>query len=410
MSGESLQEPLLPPASEVADLVVRLATSHADASDSNPVLCAYRFDRAGACCSASSTGVRARRVRSLTACSLLAGNATVLHPRVALDALRRPERSQLNAEGGWLWFHLKRGHPALSSCLSSVPSLPEDATYELTAEDETQPRCTALPGRNLLLRLRGLRRRKTPLRLPKGEEGEEPTQPVHGHEDDLFSFTMLLRPDSILSSADASVDAITAMRKRAADCMKAGEGSFTSPGSFVAQLVENVIGGALELVHNLQDELDELEEFVEDATVTARSVRHGRRAQTTQDQTVSQLGLHRRTAVKLRRWIWPQRAVVKDLQLKGALWLFAEADEAARQQQRENVESTLYLLEALENIREHSSVLKDELAGLYQMRTSHALYILSMVSALFLPFTFVTGLLSMYMCVSAAHVCVLVLG
>lgn len=236
---------------------------------------------------------------------------------------------------------------------------------ELTTEEEAQPRCVSLPGRNLLLRLRGLRRRKA--WRPLAEEAA-----VHGHEEDLFSFSLLLRPDKVLSSADASLDAIRDVRKQTADCISASEPAFASPGAFVAQLVEYVVGGAMELVHNLQEELDTLEECVEDATVTARSVRHGRKAQRTQDETVSQLGLHRRTAVKLRRWIGPQRTVVKDLTVKGGAWLFAQADEETRQLQQQNVESTIYLLEALENIREHSAVLKDELAGLYQMRTGHA--------------------------------------
>ena len=48
MSGEGLNEPLLPPVSEVAELLVKRVAAHADAADSNPVLCAYRFDREGA--------------------------------------------------------------------------------------------------------------------------------------------------------------------------------------------------------------------------------------------------------------------------------------------------------------------------------------------------------------------------
>lgn len=49
----------------------------------------------------------------------------------------------------------------------------------------------------------------------------------------------------------------------------------------------------------------------------------------------------------------------------------------------------------LETIREKSLVLKDELSALQQNRANHALYVLSVVSALFLPFSFITGLLSM---------------
>lgn len=121
----------------------------------------------------------------------------------------------------------------------------------------------------------------------------------------------------------------------------------------------------------------------------------GESAQTQQDKSIKELGAHRRTAVKLRRWVGPQREVVKELALKGAHWLFVDCDEAERQQVRSNVDTSAQLLEALEAIREHSAVLKDELSQLQQRSTNHALYLLSVVSALFLPFTFVTGLLSM---------------
>ena len=113
------------------------------------------------------------------------------------------------------------------------------------------------------------------------------------------------------------------------------------------------------------------------------------------DGAIAALSEHRRLAVKLRRWVGPQREALKDLVLKGLQpWLFAD-DEAARHRLRVALETTSSLAESLDAIREHALVLKDELSALQQSRANHALYVLSMVSALFLPFSFVTGLLSM---------------
>ena len=114
-----------------------------------------------------------------------------------------------------------------------------------------------------------------------------------------------------------------------------------------------------------------------------------------QDLAIALLASHRRTAVKLRRWVGPQREALKDLVLKGSAWLFADQDEATRMRLRSAMDATSQLLESLDAIREHALVLKDELAALQQMRANYSLYLLSVVSALFLPFSFVTGLFSM---------------
>jgi len=216
--------------------------------------------------------------------------------------------------------------------------------------------------------------------------------------------TLLIQPDKVLSTADVGLESVRCVRQQMTDAVRAGEVAFSSPGAFVSQLVEYVLDDATRLVNSLQDTLDAFEERDEEMLAAPGSDpgdggegggAGSATAATTQDASIKELGAHRRTAVKLRRWVGPQRETVKDLALKGAHWLFVECDDATRQQVRSNVDTSAQLLEALENIREHAAVLKDELSQLQQRGTNHALYLLSVVSALFLPFTFVTGLLSM---------------
>ena len=370
-------------------------------TENNPCLCAYSFEPDGAL----TVCKRARRALPPPRCPLShrvraaaatqpcgsapraltrpsPGHGAAVHPRAALEFVRQQRASR---DQGWSWVHLKRDHELLPDWFSRVASLPDDAVYELTTDD-SQPHCTTFsPGKTVVLRLRGLRRRisNAAEALAEVEDG--------AFMEDLFSITLLVQPDKVLSTADTSLECVRQMREQLSDSIRAGEVAFPNPGAFVSQLVEYVIDDALKLVNGLQDSLDAFEERDEESNLGG----DGDQQQRLQDKSIKELGSHRRTAVKLRRWVGPQREVLKDLTLKGAHWLFLDVDEAVRQQLRSNTDSSAHLLEALEAIREHSAVLKDELSQLQQRGTNHALYLLSVVSALFLPFTFVTGLLSM---------------
>jgi Mg2+ and Co2+ transporter CorA len=177
-------------------------------------------------------------------------------------------------------------------------------------------------------------------------------------------------------------------------------------------MVEFLIDDAAQVVAQLQDDLDEFEEGGASSSAPASGNSASASASASggaasahaapslahaaygDDAAIAALSEHRRLAVKLRRWVGPQREALKDLVLKGSLWLYAD-DDAARHKLREAMDATSHLAESLDAIREHALVLKDELSALQQSRANHALYVLSMVSALFLPFSFVTGLLSM---------------
>lgn len=90
----------------------------------------------------------------------------------------------------------------------------------------------------------------------------------------------------------------------------------------------------------------------------------------------------------------PHRGAIRELADAGAPWLFAGRSEAAARL-RCCADATASLLDQLEASKEQALVLKDELHAVAQSRANHALYLLSVISALFLPFSFVTGLLSM---------------
>ena len=328
---------------------------------------------------------------------------TSLHPQVALDFLR-DGYGDVSSGGGldgpegedssWTWVHLSRSHPEAATWVSLVAGV-SDAARDGLLSDDSRPACLPGVGRSLLLRLRGLHRHS-------GDAEEE--------VNDLYTISLLVQPNKVLSTAEVSLEAVRHAREllyeypgsgtRGSGPAQAGsQYCYRTPGAFVSQMCEFLMDDALQVVAALQDELDAFEERGdEEQGGGAGGIVGGydpAAALGSQDLAIALLASHRRTAVKLRRWVGPQREALKDLVLKGSAWLFADQDEATRMRLRSAMDATSQLLESLDAIREHALVLKDELAALQQMRANYALYLLSVVSALFLPFSFVTGLFSM---------------
>jgi zinc transporter len=85
---------------------------------------------------------------------------------------------------------------------------------------------------------------------------------------------------------------------------------------------------------------------------------------------------------------------------------------------QDNSDRTLRFLEDLDAIRERSQILQDELYSALSSKLNKNIYILSVVTAIFMPLTFLSGLLGMNVAgIPGAHhafafgiVCLIALG
>jgi len=153
-------------------------------------------------------------------------------------------------------------------------------------------------------------------------------------------------------------------------------GTITDPGDFVAALAVAITEGLDPDVAALGDRLDSCEESFE-----ARRALAMRRT----------VGRVRSRAISYRRFVAPQRAALERLAALDADWLSADdklhlgeaADRAAR------------MAEELETIRERSALLHEQLTDLRSEMTETRGLVVSVVALIFLPLTFLTGLLGM---------------
>ncbi|PYE85023.1 zinc transporter ZntB [Pseudoroseicyclus aestuarii] len=248
------------------------------------------------------------------------------------------------------WVHLQADDPRSADWIDeTLPYLPEAVRDALSA-GETRPRMAAFAD-GVLLNLRGVN-------LNPGADPE-----------DMISLRLWVDPARIVTLSRRPLRSVEAMR---ADC-DAGTGPQTA-GRFLALLVEGLTDRIGAEVLTMDDEGDTMEDRLlrEQARDLGPRITDARAA-----------------VVDFRRFLVPQRdAVARLTTLPGPL--LSEDDRLELQEAEDNLRRHVELIESL---RERLVVLKDENESLSDARLNRNLYILSVLSAVFLPLGFLTGLM-----------------
>jgi zinc transporter len=252
---------------------------------------------------------------------------------------------------GILWVHLDIGNEAGRSWLKRRSDI-DDVMMEALLAGETRPRSVPTEQGQLLV-LRGVNL----------NPGSDP--------DDMVSIRIWLEPDRILSSRRRRLLSIDAVRAEIA----AGNGPSTS-GGFVVSLLGHLADRIGKVVGDIEDALEQ----AEDDSTESDFLR-----------LRSRLGAIRRQTASIRRYLAPQRDALDRLYRQpGTLFTNEESSEL-----REEADRITRYLEDLDLARERAMVLQEELLGRLAHEQNSRMYLLSVVAAVFLPLTFVTGLLGM---------------
>jgi len=218
----------------------------------------------------------------------------------------------------------------------------------LTRED-TRPRCSP-HGDGLIVILRGVN-------LNPNSDPE-----------DMVSVRLWIEPGLILSTGVRRLMVITGLN----EAMKANQAP-PSTGAFIASLAAGLTEGMDPVISELADRIDALEEASVDRTEGLRA----------------EIADIRRTTIALRRNIAPQ---------KDALWKLASGqlslvDAPAQVSLRETGDQVIRLVEELDAARERSAILNDQLTDKRAEEMNATMLLPSVVAAIFLPLSFLTGLL-----------------
>ena len=267
----------------------------------------------------------------------------------------RLNRNTLSAEeaGDFLWLHVEANGASADQALGRLAlDLPPTVQRALTAV-ETRPRADLL-GDGVLLNLRA----------PCAQTVED------GASDPLVSIRLWAHAGMLLSVAfrPSAVLPDIAARFRA--------GQLHDPGDVIVAIAQGTAEAVDPVVAALGDDLDTLESDVGPNTPFALRRR------------VTQL---RSAAISYRRFVTPQRLALDRLATLPLGWL----DEGERAAVREAADRFARMSEELESVRERAAVVHEELTDLRAEKIDSRSLQIAIVAMIFLPLTFITGLLGM---------------
>jgi zinc transporter len=276
---------------------------------------------------------------SVVFCSILDGHGGGQALAASNDTLRKP-----------YWAHLDLKESGARGWLKDR-GIDEQAVDTLVAQ-ESRPRALAL-GDGLLTVLRGINR----------NDGEDP--------EDMVSIRIWLTEESIITVRHRKVRAAADVHAMLAE----GNGPRSTAGTML-MIVERLAEGAGQFIDKIEDRVAEYEDRLASRELT---------------QARSDLAEGRRDIASVRRYLAPQKAAMETLVRHGGRW-FAEDQLYAL---RELADQFLRYVEDLDLLRERLLVLQEELMNRISQEQNERTYLLSIVAAIFLPITFISGVFGM---------------
>jgi zinc transporter len=277
------------------------------------------------------------------------GHAREIEPTGAVRAVGLPAFAAPCA--GWRWLHLGRKSLEARDWLRGRSGLPETVVSALL-ETDTRPRL-ALLDEGALLILRGVNR----------NPGAQP--------EDMISLRLFIEPHRLITVEGRRLQAVEA-RLAALD-----RGETPSLGAALAGIVAALREDAEPVLDQLQQAIDGLE---------IEAIRVERALPVRRRHALNDL---RHDAIQLHRHIAPQGKAVEALARARPDWLGKRERDALR---REG-EAFTRIAEDLEAVRSRAVVISDEAALRVAEETNRLMATLSIISVIFLPLTFATGLL-----------------
>lgn len=253
------------------------------------------------------------------------------------------------APGEVLWIHLCRNRPGVQEWLETSLAIPEP-TAELLTSDQTRPRAFR-EGETLVATLRGI----------NFNPGAEPEDMISmqlwsdGHRLVTLRRHPLQTPREVVALLDR------------------GDGPLDA-GATTTLLAELLIARMSQSIVDMNAVLDELED--DDPEEHAEAM-------------LRKISTIRRNCLALKRHMAPQHEALEQIARDAPGW-FEDHDR------REIAESIARLRRYLDDVdisKESALVLQDELRARSLASSEHATYMLTIVAGIFLPLSFLTGLL-----------------
>ncbi len=254
-------------------------------------------------------------------------------------------------DGRLVWIHLNGRHSDAKKFLREQLKLDPVIVKSMLAE-EMRPRLEEI-GQAAMLMLRGI----------NFNPGPTP--------EDLVSIRLWISGNHIVSVGRRKSRTIADIDDR----IRHGRGP-RRVGEFIAMLCSSLNDGIEPALQELEDTMDKLE-----AASLENPSAHLR----------VDIAALRKQATLFRRHVAPQRDVFNRLQLSMQGWL----TPPDKWYMHDNNDRMLRFLEDLDSLRDRAQILQDELHSALSSKLNKNIYVLSVITAIFMPLGFFSGLLGM---------------
>lgn len=248
-----------------------------------------------------------------------------------------------------VWLHFDYTKRGVKSWLKKQTVLPQVVVSALTAA-ETRPR-TEVMSQGVLTTLRGVNL----------NPGADPEDMVSIRIWATEHFVITCRHRVLLSIQDVAAAITNGQVPK-------------DSGDLLVMICDHLTMRMASVVDGMDEDLDRLDEQV--LTAESRSLRND-------------LAEVRKELVILRRYLAPQREAINRLQAEKVPWL----TDMHKMSFRDVVDRVTRYVEDLDSARDRAAVTQEELMSRLSEQVEKRMYVLSIVAAIFLPLSFVTGLL-----------------
>jgi len=249
------------------------------------------------------------------------------------------------------WKHLDYSDPDTEQWIRDQDFIPEPVADALL-EGESRPRAVRF-DEGVLVILRGVN-------LNPGSSVE-----------DMVSIRIWLDRERVVSTSRRQLRSVEALRT---EIEKAGA-AFT-PGEFLLSLAARLGDYMSEAIEQIENDLEQAEDRIQDCKTIDRN---------------SPFSKIRRQVARIRRYVAPQREALDHLS-RSSLAPFSAEELTGFHEETNRLTLTL---ENLDLVRERAMVAQEEFLALLAHEQNARMLLLSIIAAVFLPLSFLTGLMGM---------------
>lgn len=255
----------------------------------------------------------------------------------------------INQKDKILWLHFDYTKTEAKEWITKKSGMDSIAIDALLAEN-TRPR-TVILNDSLLVALRGINLE------PKSKPEK------------MISLRIYISKNIIITTSKKNILSVLELEHE----LKKGVG-IKSTSEFLVELTERMIDRIDDSIEKIQDRADTLEEnlIINNNTEYRAEI----------------LNIRRET-ILLKRYLAPQKEALVRLYSEKLHWI----NEYQKIELRETTDKLIRYIEELDTIRDKVILIQEELMGVLSEQMNKKMFILSIISAIFLPLTFLTGLL-----------------